>query len=406
MTGRGYITKIKNLRSVPGNSNLRLGTCYGFDVIVGSQIRENEVGIFFPLGTQLTREYVDENNLSFLLSNDNLIRYDIPGPDQSEGMFMSLNTLRYLGVNVHDFKEGDSFYQVNGHNICFPYYTDATKQTRSDSEFHRSVRIQIHQYPVWSAPDYRFTNPYLESNDRVYFLELLKGVTGRCGRLFIPRSETGWDKFRKLFNKDYVPPSRWQYLLGSRNYYVDKAPWSIIKEQDRVDLFQGEIIYYDIVGYNGNELIVPPRPNTSPDLVDVYGKTIEYRYKCTPENETGITNKICIHGIRYMIEGGRFVDLPWEGVKQRAGQLDMATVPEISSGVYEEGDKDTLDYTMAVLSEGPSLIDPSHPRYGVRLFVDSGRRTVSTWINKSNLSWQMDAEVLINKDIVDLEAAS
>ena len=58
-----YITKIKNVRKHSNADRLNVGECFGNQVIVGLDVKEDEMGIYFPTDGQLDIEFLKANDL-------------------------------------------------------------------------------------------------------------------------------------------------------------------------------------------------------------------------------------------------------------------------------------------------------------------------------------------------------
>ena len=63
MAYQAYITRIKNVRKHSNADRLMIGSCFGNDIIIGKDTKENTLGIYFPTDGQLGKEYAEKNNL-------------------------------------------------------------------------------------------------------------------------------------------------------------------------------------------------------------------------------------------------------------------------------------------------------------------------------------------------------
>lgn len=66
------IVKLPELKSVEGLDNLMVATVFGYNCLVSKESNSNQRYIFFPAETQLSQEFLHNNNLyrSQLLNKD------------------------------------------------------------------------------------------------------------------------------------------------------------------------------------------------------------------------------------------------------------------------------------------------------------------------------------------------
>ena len=107
--------------------------CFGNTVCVNLDYAENEIGVYFPTGGQLSEEFCEVNNLVRKKDDagNNIGGYMDPAKrnvttirlrgEKSDGLFLPLSCLVYTGVNLDDLKIGDPITVVNGHEICQKY---------------------------------------------------------------------------------------------------------------------------------------------------------------------------------------------------------------------------------------------------------------------------------------------
>lgn len=134
------VVEIKTLVPLENCDNVQGAPIMGQHVIVGKDIEVGEVGLYFPLESQLTKEYLSANNLyrdKTLNSDQTKVGYfDVNGRircqkfrgHDSEGLFMPINSIRFTGVNpVTDLKMADEFDELNDIEICRKYIVKDTK---------------------------------------------------------------------------------------------------------------------------------------------------------------------------------------------------------------------------------------------------------------------------------------
>ena len=133
MAYKGYIVKVDMLRPHCNADRLQIATFFGNDVIVGLGTVKGELGIYFPSDGQLSEEYCNYNNLvrkkdengnnigGYLDPDKRNIKAIKLRGEKSDGLYMPIESLEYLNVNLFDFKLGDTIDVVDGHEICKKY---------------------------------------------------------------------------------------------------------------------------------------------------------------------------------------------------------------------------------------------------------------------------------------------
>ena len=108
----GTIVEIKTLVPLENCNNVQAAIVMGNQVIVGNDVKIGDIGIFFPVETQLSKEYLSANNLyrdSELNVDKNKKGYfELNGRircvkfrgNKSEGLFMPIESLFNVIENV------------------------------------------------------------------------------------------------------------------------------------------------------------------------------------------------------------------------------------------------------------------------------------------------------------------
>jgi hypothetical protein len=135
-----YITKVKNIRPAENSDNLNLCTVFGTTVVVGKDINETDLYIYFPSDGQLSVEYCAANDLvrrkdengnpagGYLDPNKrNVTAIRLRG-NRSDGLIMPLSSLEFTGIDISTLKEGDNFTLINGVEICRKYIPRSKKR--------------------------------------------------------------------------------------------------------------------------------------------------------------------------------------------------------------------------------------------------------------------------------------
>lgn len=150
LTNQNYcatVVQITEIIPAENSDSIACAIIMGNQVIVGKDVQIGDIGIFFPVETALSEQYLSANNLyrNKELNNDKSkagyfeenrrIRCVKFRGNKSEGLFMPLNSLYNLftsGSDLHgkcdiNLKIGESFNEIGSIPICEKYIPKGTK---------------------------------------------------------------------------------------------------------------------------------------------------------------------------------------------------------------------------------------------------------------------------------------
>lgn len=141
MTYKAIVARI-HTRPLPGADNLVIGTCGAYQVIVGKETTDGQLGIFFESDGQISEEFARQNDLvrrknedgttaGGMFEQNRRVRSIKLRGAKSEGFWCPLDKIAYTGVKMSELTDGFQFDELNGHPICNKYFTPATHQARS-----------------------------------------------------------------------------------------------------------------------------------------------------------------------------------------------------------------------------------------------------------------------------------
>ena len=125
------IVEIKHLIDLENCDNIQGTMIFGNQVIISKDVKEGDVGVYFPAETQLSIEYTSLNNLfrhsehnadktaKGYIDNNRRVRAMKMRGHQSCGLFMPLESLSYCYDG--EFEIGDSFDEIKESKICNKY---------------------------------------------------------------------------------------------------------------------------------------------------------------------------------------------------------------------------------------------------------------------------------------------
>jgi hypothetical protein len=135
------VVEIKTLVPLDKCDNVQAAIIMGNQVVVSKEVKVGDIGLFFPVETALSKEYLSANNLYRKpeLNNDSTqkgyfeengrIRCVKFRGHKSEGLFMPMLSIDFAFKNVssYGFNLGDCFDELNNVPICSKYIVKANK---------------------------------------------------------------------------------------------------------------------------------------------------------------------------------------------------------------------------------------------------------------------------------------
>ena len=333
------VVEIKSIRAHSNADRLACTNIFSNNVIVGKDTKVGDIGIYFPLETQLSKE--------FCLANDLIRRKDINGKpaggmfdenrrvrcqtfrgEKSMGFWIPINSIEFAcsspsGIDWPSI--GAEFESWNGTPICSKYVPRLNQPSQrgpKEARKPRESRIIDGQFRFHTDTAQLGRNMHkISPMDPIVVTWKLHGTSAIASRALVKRKLNLLERIVSRFIK--VQDTEYDYVYASRRviknefesakqHYYDTDIWSSVGAKHFKDLLHtGETIYYEIVGYTPG------------------GAEIQkgYDYSCAPGE---------CHAYVYRITqtafDGYVVELQWNQVKERCNEIGVSYVPEIFYG--------------------------------------------------------------------------
>lgn len=232
------VIQIDNLRPHSNADRLQLTTIHGNQVIVSIDNKIGDVGIYFPTDGQLSEEYCKHNNLyqdsklnkdetkkGYLSLKRRVQAKNFRG-ERSEGLFMPLESLSYLGHTLPIL--GMEFTESKGKFICNKYVNPQTLLERSKKEKKiktKKIQNDMFKQHIDTSQFGRNAHKY-RLGDTVIVTEKLHGTSQRVGRVLTSRELRWYDKLLMYFGI-LISKNIWKTLIGTRRVILGQRKTSI-----------------------------------------------------------------------------------------------------------------------------------------------------------------------------------
>lgn len=437
MTYEAIICRITNVRKHPNADRIQLANAQGCQVVVGLDVREGDLGVFFPIDGQLSVEYATANDLvagvdsegnrtGGFFDKQRRVRVQNFRGEKSEGYWASVSSLMFLGyvdvfttynmsyATTPTFREGDRFTEISGVPICNKYYTPATlarkaggqgKLAKANKFFAKHVDTEQLRHRIDEVPD----------GSVIYLTTKLHGSSHRVGRV-LEKSALSQTRLQRLLRRPVKHTEEYTVLNGTRNvvlsdvaansgyYGSDEFRYNAVRDWSD-HLHDGEVVYGEIVGYttSGQSIMGSHKTDSLKAIKKQYGPSITYKY-----GQLEGTCKFYAYRITKVGPDGNVVELTWPQVKQRCKSLGVSCVPdEVGSPfIYDSSQRDTLIKDLTELVERPSVLDSSHIEEGVCLRVEQSDGKINFFKHKSYTFGVLEGFIKCDESYVDTEEVS
>lgn len=305
---------------------------FGMQAIVSIGAKEGELGILFPTEAQLSNEFCEANNLfrhaelnidkakqGYLEDNRRVRAIKLRG-NRSDALFMSLDSLAYLGIKTNELIEGQVFNTINGHEVCRKYFVPVRVQGPAN-KIHRVRDIRVEGKHMPEQPDiHHFLREVegLPQDAPVIVTQKLHGANIRIANIIVRRRLTIRDRIAKMLGVR-VQEQTYDYIYGShkvikdaesatQQHYYDFDIWSLEGAKLKGLIPTGFILYGELVGWTPTGRAIQPG----------------YTYNLPPSEA-----KIYIYRIATVNQEGFLCDLSWDAVREFCKNTGIAHVPEL-----------------------------------------------------------------------------
>lgn len=309
---------LKNCDNVVGTKIL------GNQIIVSNQTSVGLIGLYFPTGSKLSEDYIKNNNL-FRDSQLNLdgekkgffekncrVKAVLFRKHESNGFFMPLTSLSYLGVDLSKFKVGDQFNEIDGVEISTKYLPTEKRASNAVSSLEKMGIVENQFQLHGNTQEFANRLDYIELDSVISVTVKIHGTSAVFGKVLGYNRLSIWQKIKQFFGEKY-PKLKYMPVAASRSTIKNPLKklngfdlWCDNANKLLGDITDGTLVYGEIVGH-------------FPD-----GKFIQknYDYKLAKDKYDFYAYKI----VKVDQEGKKNI-LSWEEMAELLSDTNIKTVP-------------------------------------------------------------------------------
>lgn len=424
------IVKLENLRAHPNPdvNRLKVADALGFQVIVGIDADTSGLWVLFPSDGRLSHEMLLHNNLyrkhpetgvemgGYFEENGRVKGIRLRGA-KSEAFVTPITSLSWTGYDLNKLEVGFEFDELNGKKVCQKYYTPATlramKQNQGSNKTLKAKDFAPDFYEHFKTEKVRH-NLYDIVGKKTYVIsEKNHGTSGRTGRV-LWKKRTFWqnilakfglyrDKYRLITGTRKVVYDPDKMNLPDTGYYSGSMYRNYIHNMfDELGLNDGEIVYYEIVGWTDTGAPIMGEHNLSKLAASGVPKS---EYKQYPDPM--VFSYGCEYGeydiyVYRITQDGK--DLMYEDMVSRCAELGLKVVPHLATVTLQgwESPQEVMKLCDD-LTLGASVLDTRHFKEGICLRRDKGDGQIVVYKYKGELFCILEGIQKNDPNYVDAE---
>ena len=340
------VVRLNTFIDLANCDNVKHALIYGNSVIVAKNAPVGEMGIFFPVETQLSKEFLGANNLyakpeygnidpnkkGYFTEQGRVKAVRFRG-HKSEGFWIPVHSLAFTGINPAALTEGDTFDFIGDIEICRKYIIrtsgNGANKTRAkvarledsivDNQFRfhfdtENLRKNISKLRVtetisisskWHGTSAVFANVLVKRK-----LSFLERLVRRVG-VRVQETEYGLTHSSRRVVKGIAGVDK-----SNAVHFYGSDVWGVVAKEIADRLPKSYTVYGEIVGYTPDGKAIQAAPG---------GKA--YHYGCAHG-----MHKFLVYRVTTTNPDGKVLDLPWRTMMEFCSKYGFEPVKELYYG--------------------------------------------------------------------------
>ncbi len=338
------VVEIKQLFPIEKSDNILRAVINHCDTVVSKDTGIGEWGLFFPPETQLSDTFLKNNNLyrdstlnvditqKGYFETNGRIRCQVFRGVKSEGFYIPIKSLDFLGIDLTDISAGYEFNEIEGIEICKKYIPKNSRiQGTGNKTQAKRKQIDLICEGQWH---FHYDTLKLVSQlhefkpEDVIVITRKKHGSSHISSNLLVKKELRWfekvlnylgvniktEEYQNVYSSRKVIKAVGETNLANEGFY-DEDIWKAANNIMKPLLINGQTIYCELYGY---------QPNSS--------KFIQSGYDYG--NSVGSMN-LDVYRITTISPEGIVHEWDWESVKQWCNKYDVNHVEEMYYGTAQ-----------------------------------------------------------------------
>ena len=334
------VVEIKYLIPIANCDNVQHANIFGNLVVVSKETKIGDIGLFFPIESQLSTEFLSNNSLyrDANLNTDKTKKgyFELNGriravkfrQNPSMGFFIPLSSLDFTG-GTENLKIGDTFDELNNIPICRKYIV-VRKNTQGTPGVNKNKNKSIlvdNQFRLHVDTSQLGKNMHCITPDSLIHISYkLHGTSFISSKVLCKRKLSVWNKIGKKLKFDVID-TEYRNIFSSRRVIKNESDeqinpfslntdiWCVANNEIKDFLHDGMTVYGEIIGYLPSGLLIQSG----------------YDYGCNVGE-----HKIAIYRITYTNHSGHVIEFSAKQVQNWCAENGFMAVPELFYGKAKE----------------------------------------------------------------------
>lgn len=332
------VVQIESLRKHSNADRLQIANIFQNDVIVGLDTKVGDVGLFFPLESQLGEKFAEVNDLirrkdengknaGGMFDKNRRVRAQTLRGERSMGFFCPLSYLLQLpgADGVNELIVGTNVETFVGHDVSKKFVIPSkspTTASKGGKKAEKKVsRLVADQFRFHFDTAQLGRNLFkIQPDDLLSISWKQHGTSVVFGNVLTKRKLSLWEKALDFLGVNLVKEV-YDVIVSSRKVvkndvsagpgYYSRDIWMDATKPYHSLLRKGETVYAEICGYIAKDTWIQK----------------DYDYGCLPGE-----HKMYVYRITQTNIDGVVTELPWHQVVDRSKQMGLEVCPEIYYG--------------------------------------------------------------------------
>lgn len=343
------VVKLESFVDLPNCDNVKAALVFGNSVIVSKDAKAGDIGLFFPVETQIMREFIAENSLyrksewgnvdpekkGFFEEHGRVKALKFRG-HKSEGFYIPISSLAYLAqqgeITVSDLSIGDTFDCLGSHVICKKYIPRFQSRVGSGRQQQKSQAKQIADKIVEGqfafhedTENLRRNMDKIHPNQYISVSTKIHGTSAVFANVLVQRDLKWYERILKRFGVA-VQEQEYGFVWSSRRvikgvngeakqtaaHYYSEDIWGKVAGEVKDRIPKGYTVYGEVVGYTSD------------------GAAIQkgYHYGC----QSG-QHRLYVYRVTCTNADGKVIELSWRQMQDFCAKWGFERVPEVWYGL-------------------------------------------------------------------------
>lgn len=387
MAYQALVTTLSNVRKAENSDRLWLADVFGEGVVIGPDMKDGDVVVYFPTDGKIERWFGDKFQLfrknedgtvqgGYLEDNGHVRAIKLRG-NHSSGIVISYDAIERKFVNVN-WEVGDAVSEIAGRQFCSKFVPkQKSNQGNTPKTSYKGRKAEGVTYPEFSmhtdTQQLAYNLDVFRPGDQINMSLKMHGTSQRSMKTYAILPRGFW---RRLFRMK--AKTKDAYVLGTRRCVVSENSQGYygndqfrMAHHKKIEPFvqPGMEVFYEVVGYYGdneNSTIMPIGDNRKLNdkaFLKAFGPKTVFSYGC----DVGQSE---MYVYRITTENGAHECTP-EEITAWCGMAGVHQVPQIDNFTFTTVE----DLQERINKYFEDLVDPvgkTHVKEGVVIRIVNG----------------------------------